>query len=164
MIQLVADEIAANSLVSEVSYDKPLVELLNDNVKKISYWILVISSIMGFVAFLLINSSIRLSIYSKRFIIKTMQMVGATKGFIRKPFIVQNIKLGLIGAFIASLAVTVCLYYIQTNFPELNLLQDYITLAIIFGGIFVLGILIAWISTFFAAQRFLNLRTAELYY
>lgn len=164
MIQVIAEELTSKSQVSEVSYDQPLVELLNENVKKVSYWILVVSSIMGFVAFLLINSSIRLSIYSKRFIIKTMQMVGATKGFIRKPFILQNIRLGLIGAFIASIAVGICLYYVQLNFPELNLLQDYLNLGIVFGGIFVLGILIAWFSTFFAAQRFLNLRTAALYY
>ncbi|NVJ64286.1 MAG: ABC transporter permease [Flavobacteriaceae bacterium] len=164
MIQLIADELSSITEVSEVSYDKPLVELLNENVKRISFWILVISSVMSFVAFLLINSSIRLSIYSKRFIIKTMQLVGATKGFIRKPFILQNIKLGIIGAFIASVALLICLYYIQMNLPELHLLEDFKTLAIVISGVFVLGILIAWISTFFAAQRFLNLRTAALYY
>jgi cell division transport system permease protein len=93
-----------------------------------------------------------------------MQLVGATKGFIRKPFILQNIKLGIIGSFVASTALLICLYYVQISLPELNLFQDIKTLSIVIGGVFVLGILIAWISTFFAAQRFLNLRSAALYY
>jgi len=164
MMELIVNELSSNTIVSEISYDQPLVALLNDTIKKISYWILVSSAVLSLVAFLLINSSIRLSIYSKRFIIKTMQMVGATKGFIRKPFIVQNIKLGLIGAVVASLGIGFVLYYVHLNFPELSLLYDYVNLSIVFGGVFMLGILIAWISTFFAAQRFLNLRTVDLYY
>ena len=164
MMELIVNELSSNTIVSEISYDQPLVALLNDTIKKISYWILVSSAVLSLVAFLLINSSIRLSIYSKRFIIKTMQMVGATKGFIRKPFIVQNIKLGLIGAIVASLGIGFILYYVHLNFPELSLLYDYVNLIIVFGGVFMLGILIAWISTFFAAQRFLNLRTVDLYY
>ncbi len=82
-IEKIADDLSKKAFVEEVSYDKPLVGLLTENVKKISFWILVASGILTFIAFLLINSSIRLSIYSKRFIIKTMQMVGATKTFIR---------------------------------------------------------------------------------
>lgn len=91
-------------------------------------------------------------------------MVGATKKFIRLPFIWTNVKLGLIGAFIALVALAGALYYMNTIFPELNLFQDTVTLAIIFAGILILGVLISLISTFFATQRFLNLRTDELYY
>lgn len=160
----IAKNISTKSYVHEVSYDKPLISLLNDNVKRIGFWILIASSIFTLIAVLLINSSIRLSIYSKRFIIKTMQMVGATKKFIRLPFIWTNIKLGLIGAFLSSAALALVLYYMNDTFPKLNLFQDTITLAIIFIGIFVLGVLISFISTFFATQRFLNLRTDELYY
>jgi len=160
----IAHTIGAKSYVHEVSYDKPLISLLNDNVKRLGFWILVASSVFTLIAVLLINSSIRLSIYSKRFIIKTMQMVGATKKFIRLPFIWTNVKLGLIGAFIALLALAAALYYMNVVFPELNLFQDIVTLAIIFAGILILGILISLISTFFATQRFLNLRTDELYY
>ncbi len=163
-IEEIAFEISAKSYVDEVSYDKPLVGLLNDNVKRIGFWILVASGIFTFIAVLLINSSIRLSIYSKRFIIKTMQMVGATKSFIRRPFIWTNIKLGMLGSVLALLALAGLLYYLDSNFPDLGLLQDPIVLIILFIGVFALGLLISLISTYFATQRFLNLRTDELYY
>ena len=163
-IEGIATEISKKNYVDEVSYDKPLVGLLSDNVKKISFWILVASAIFTFIAVLLINSSIRLSIYSKRFIIKTMQMVGATKIFIRRPFLWTNIKLGMLGAVIALLALAGALFYLNNNFPELNLFQDSTILILLFVGVFVLGVLISLISTYFATQRFLNLRTDELYY
>ncbi len=163
-IEEIAAEITAKSYVEEVSYDQPLVDLLNDNVKKISLWILIASGIFTFIAVLLINSSIRLSIYSKRFIIKTMQMVGATKTFIRRPFIWTNLKLGMLGALVALIALAGVLYYVNENFPDLGLFEDPTILIVLFVGVFVLGALISWISTYFAAQRFLNLRTDELYY
>ncbi len=160
----IAEEISSKSYVDEVSYDQPLIALLTENVKKISFWILLASAIFTFIAVLLINSSIRLSIYSKRFIIKTMQMVGATKKFIRRPFILTNIKLGMIGSFLALIALGVVLYYIDSNFPELQLFQDFLILSVLFIGVFVLGVLISLVSTYFATQRFLNLRTDDLYY
>lgn len=163
-IEEIATEISKKNYVDEVSYDKPLVGLLSDNVKRISFWILVASAIFTFIAVLLINSSIRLSIYSKRFIIKTMQMVGATKIFIRRPFIWTNIKLGMLGALIALLGLGAVLFYLDSNFTEFNLLQDSTVLILLFVGVFVLGVLISLISTYFATQRFLNLRTDELYY
>lgn len=163
-IEEIAANLAKKNYVEEVSYDKPLVGLLSDNVKKISFWILVASGVFTFIAVLLINSSIRLSIYSKRFIIKTMQMVGATKTFIRRPFIWTNIKLGMLGAVLALLALTGFLFYLNNAFPELNLFQDVLTLVIVFVSVFVLGVCISYISTYFATQRFLNLRTDELYY
>ncbi|WP_438710823.1 cell division protein FtsX [Aquimarina muelleri] len=156
--------ILKKNFVDEVIYDKPLISLLNDNIKRISFWVLLISGIFTFIAVLLINSSIRLSVYSKRFIIKTMQMVGATKKFIRRPFIWKSVRLGMTGAIVALTGVGVVLYYLNQTFPELALLDDKILLIILFAGIFGIGILITWISTFFATQRFLNLRTDELYY
>lgn len=163
-IEEIATGISKKNYVDEVSYDKPLVGLLSENVKKISFWILVASAIFTFIAVLLINSSIRLSIYSKRFIIKTMQMVGATKIFIRRPFLWTNIKLGMLGAVLALLALGGVLYYLDANFTEFNILQDSTLLIILFVSVFVLGVLISLISTYFATQRFLNLRTDELYY
>ncbi|SFU28487.1 cell division transport system permease protein [Pustulibacterium marinum] len=160
----IALEVKGNTFVDEVSYDVPLVTLLNDNVKKISYGILIASSIVMLIAVLLINSSIRLSIYSKRFIIKTMQMVGATKSFIRRPFIATNIKLGIVGSIIAIAVMTAIMSFLDQKYPELALLQDVQMVSFIFGGIFIFGILISWLSTFFATQRFLNLRTDDLYY
>ncbi len=160
----IAEEIAKRDYVEEVSYDKPLIALLTENVKRISFWILIASAVFTLIAVLLINSSIRLSIYSKRFIIKTMQMVGATKRFIRRPFIWTNIKLGMLGSLLALIALGTLLYYVNMNFPELNLFQDFMILGVLFVGVFVLGVLISLISTYFATQRFLNLRTDDLYY
>ena len=160
----IADDIGAKTYVDEVSYDKPLISLLSDNTRKISLWILVASAVFTVIAVLLINSSIRLSIYSKRFIIKTMQMVGATKKFIRRPFIWTNIKLGMLGAAVALIGLGVLLYYINKNFPELNLFQDIVVLVALFVGVFGLGVVISWASTHIATQRFLNLRTDDLYY
>lgn len=163
-LETMADELAAKTYVEEVSYDKPLISLLSENVRKISLWILVASSIFTLIAVLLINSSIRLSIYSKRFIIKTMQMVGATKTFIRKPFIWTNIRLGIIGSLLALLGLFGVLLYLNQNFPELRLFQDLVLLIGLFLGVFALGVVISWVSTHFATQRFLNLRTDDLYY
>ena len=160
----IAEDIASKTYVDEVSYDKPLIALLNDNVRRIGLWILIASGVFTLISVLLINSSIRLSIYSKRFIIKTMQMVGATKTFIRRPFIWTNIKLGMLGAFLALIALGVVLYYVDQNFPELALTQDLLVLVVLFLGIFGLGVIISWASTHFATQRFLNLRTDDLYY
>ena len=153
-----------NAFVADISYDKPLINLLTKNIQRISFWLLVISSFFGLVAIILINSSIRLSIYAKRFNIKTMQMVGATKSFIRRPFIWQGIKLGFIGAFLALLGLGVVIYYLDTFAPSLGLLKDYISLSYLVGGVLVSAFIITWLSTFFATQRFLNLQTDELYY
>jgi cell division transport system permease protein len=137
-IAKIEKNLRANTMISDIVYDKQLVNLVNDNIKKVSMWILIISGFLTFIAVLLINSSLRLSIHSNRFIIKTMQMVGATKAFIRKPFVMRSVKLGIIGALLAIFALVGVLIY----------------------GI---GILITWISTHFATQRFLNLRTDDLY-
>jgi cell division transport system permease protein len=152
------------SIVAEVTFDKPLIELLTKNINRLSFWMLLFSGVFTLIAVVLINSSIRLSVYSKRFTIKTMQMVGATKGFIRVPFIWKSIKLGFIGALVAIAGLIAIVFYVNKTIPELQLLTNYELLGILFVFIICLGILITWISTFFATQRFLNLRTDELYY
>lgn len=162
-LEEISKEALAKNFVAEVSYDNDLVNLMNDNVKKISFWVLLLSGIFTLIAVLLINSSIRLSVYSKRFTIKTMQMVGATKRFIRWPFILNSIKLGVIGAVIALIGMGFVLYYIDKTFPELLLLQNKVYIIGLFAGVFLLGILITWFSTFLATQRFLNLKTDQLY-
>jgi len=149
--------------VKNVVYDTVLVGLVNENIKKISFWVLIVSGFFCLISILLINSSLRLSIYSKRVIIKTMQMVGATKSFIRRPFIYTNIKLGIIGSVLAMVAMYFGLYYIDKIFPQFGFISDYQSIAIVFGGILLLGILITWFSTFFATQRFLNLRSNDIY-
>ena len=160
----ITESLSEKSFIEEIRYDNDLVELMNDNVKKITLWVLIISGLFTLIAVLLINSSIRLAVYSKRFIIKTMQMVGATKRFIRRPFVWQSVKLGVIGAFLALIGMAVVLYYLDITFPELMLLKNMVLIVALFIGIFLLGILITWISTFIATQRFLNLKTDQLYY
>ena len=163
-MQEISDRFNKNSFVFEVSYDKPLVTFLTQNIQKVSFWLFAISSFFGLVALILINSSIRLSVYSKRFNIKTMQMVGATKGFIRKPFIWSGVRLGFIGAIISLAGLAAVIYYIDQKIPTLQLVTDYVTLAYLGGGILLIAFIISWLSTFFATQRFLNLQTDELYY
>ncbi|TCK65120.1 cell division protein FtsX [Winogradskyella wandonensis] len=160
----ISESLSDKNFIEEIRYDNDLVELMNDNVKKISLWVLIISGLFTLIAVLLINSSIRLAVYSKRFIIKTMQMVGATKRFIRRPFVWQSVKLGIIGAVIALIGMAVVLYYLDITFIELRLLENTVLIAALFVGIFLLGILITWLSTFIATQRFLNLKTDQLYY
>ncbi|TGV02868.1 cell division protein FtsX [Flavivirga rizhaonensis] len=161
------EKISADALnknfVDEVNYDNDLVNLMNDNVKKISFWVLIISAIFTLIAVLLINSSIRLAVYSKRFTIKTMQMVGATKQFIRLPFIWKSVRLGMIGAVLALIGMAIVLYYLNKTFLELELLSNPFLMTLLFVFIFALGIVITWISTHFATQRFLNLKTDQLY-
>jgi cell division transport system permease protein len=135
-------------MISDIVYDKQLVNLVNDNIKKVSMWILIISGFLAFIAVLLINSSLRLSIHSNRFIIKTMQMVGATKSFIRKPFVMRSIKLGMLGASLAIIALIGVLLYVETSFPDLGILDNKILIAGVLLAVLGIGILITWLSTF----------------
>ncbi|MEY4011645.1 MAG: hypothetical protein RIT22_769 [Bacteroidota bacterium] len=162
-IAKVESQLRRNPMISDIVYDKQLVNLVNDNIKKVSMWILIISGFLTVIAVLLINSSLRLSIHSNRFIIKTMQMVGATKAFIRKPFVMRSVRLGMIGAGLAILALIGVLIYLESNFPDLGLLDDQLLIALVLISVFGIGVLITWLSTYFATQRFLNLRTDDLY-
>ena len=163
-MQQLEKQFSKNAFVAAVSYDKLLINLLTKNIQRISFWLLIVSGFFGLVAMILINSSIRLSVYSKRFNIKTMQMVGATKNFIMKPFIWRSIKLGMLGAFIALIGLSFFIYYLDIYAPSLELIEDYVTLAYIVGGVLISAFIITWGSTFLATQRFLNLQTDELYY
>jgi cell division transport system permease protein len=159
----IESKLRQNTMIEDIVYDKQLVNLVNDNIKKVSMWILIISGFLTVIAVLLINSSLRLSIHSNRFIIKTMQMVGATKSFIRKPFVMRSVKLGILGAGLAIIALIALLLYVETNFPGLGILEDKILIGLVLLAVFGLGVLITWVSTHFATQRFLNLRTDDLY-
>lgn len=160
----ITESLSTKTFIEDITYDNDLVELMNDNVKKITFWVLIISGLFTLIAVLLINSSIRLAVYSKRFIIKTMQMVGATKSFIRRPFVWKSVQLGIIGGLVALAGMAVVMYYLDLSFPELELLKNTLMIVALFVGIFLLGIIITWISTFIATQRFLNLKTDQLYY
>ena len=150
------------SYVNEVYYDVPLIEILDKNIKKISQGLLAATITLLLIAILLINSSIRISIYSKRLIIKTMQLVGATKKFIRKPFLIKYLMLGFYGTFIAILSLSLIIYFIDIKYPELDLIKNPNEIIIVFLIISVISFMITSISSFFATERFLNLKTDKV--
>ena len=156
-------DLETSDFVDEVVFDQPLVTLLDENILRISYILMLTTLLFVIIALLLINSSIRLSIYSKRFIIKTMQLVGATKSFIRRPFIWTHLRLGILSSIIAFIGLAIVFLEINKRFPELNMLDQPVELAIVFGGVLSLGIGISGISTFFATQRYLNLKSDAIY-
>ena len=163
-VENIKNELLQNNFIDSVNYDKPLIVLLNDNIKKISFWALVISMVFLIIAIILINNSIRLSVYAKRFTIKTMQLVGATKSFIRAPFVRQSLFFGSIGGVLALLGLLGVVWTLNQYFPELNIISD--VQGLLWLSLFVLGtgVLISGLSTYFATRRFLNLRSDELYY
>ena len=142
--------------IDEIIYDEPLVELLEENIEQISSWIIVLSGIFILVAVLLINSSIRLSIFSKRLVIKTMQLVGANKSFIRKPFIKNHIIIAIISSILSLSGLILLILSIDKNIPELKLLSNQVELFLIFTFVLVVGIVITFFSAFFATQRYLK--------
>ena len=156
-------EIESIDFVDEVVYDNPLVKLLDENIKKITLILLFITSIFIFIAVILINSSIRLSIYSKRFLIKTMQLVGATKSFVRKPFIWNHVRLGIISSIVSLIALSIIIVQLDNYLPELKIFQEANELIFLFIGIISLGIGITALSTFFATQKYLNLKSNSFY-
>ena len=147
--------------IDEIVYDKNLINIINDNIKRISLWLMPSIIILLIITFLVINSSIRLSIYSNRQLIKTMQLVGATKAFIRKPFIKINIFLSLISSIISISAIILLIYYIDLNisFVDNISIESVITLFLI---ILSLGLFISYISTFFATQNILKIKADNL--
>tara|TARA_B100000131_G_scaffold111378_1_gene108466 strand:+ start:109 stop:978 length:870 start_codon:yes stop_codon:yes gene_type:complete len=142
--------------IDEIIYDEPLLELLEKNIEQISLWIIILSGIFVLVAILLINGSIRLSIFSKRLVIKTMQLVGAHKSFIRRPLITNHILMAILSSFFASSGLMLLIFTIDKNIPDLKLLSNQVELFLIFTFVMITGILITFFSSFFATQRYLK--------
>ena len=152
------------TFVKEVYYQESLLYLINENVRKISLFILVVSVFLFLVALTIINNTIRLSVYSKRFLIRTMQLVGATKSFIRKPFLVKSIFHGLIAGLIAITLLLGLLYLVEKEFFLLFTFQDTNLLFLLGAAIIFTGIIINVISTFFSVNRYLGISEDKLYY
>jgi cell division transport system permease protein len=157
-------ELEKNKYVKEVSYQQSLVSMVNENLRKISLIILGFSSLLLIIAIALINNTIRLSVYSKRFLIRTMQLIGATEGFIRKPFIAKGVIQGIMGSIVAIVLLVFTLYFAQKEVPELQDLQDAALFIKLFIFVTVLGIIISWISTYMAVRKYLKIKTDYLYY
>ncbi|WDZ99265.1 permease-like cell division protein FtsX [Mucilaginibacter sp. cycad4] len=156
-------ELLKNPLIKEVKYQQSLVDQMNQNVTTISLIILTFAGIFVVLSVALINNTIRLAIYSQRFLIKSMQLVGATKGFIRKPFLLYGIWHGLLGGLIAIILLIGTLYVAYDNVPDLVFLQNYTEFGIVFLVVVGLGIFISGFSTFLAVNKFLRLKIYDLY-
>ena len=156
-------ELLKNPMVKEVKYQQSLVDQMNENIATISLVILAFAGIFIVLSVALINNTIRLAIYSQRFLIKSMQLVGATKGFIRKPFMLYGIWHGLLGGLIAILILVGTLSLAYKEIPDLVILRNYTEFGIIFIGIVGLGIFISGFSTFLAVNKFLRLKIYNLY-
>jgi cell division transport system permease protein len=150
--------------IKEVYYQRNLVTLINENVRKISLFLLVFSSLLTLIFFALINNTIRISIYSQRFIINTMQLVGATRSFIRKPFIRKSLVIGIYGALLAFIMIVLLIYTYQKELNGILNLNNLTVLGLVFGIMLVTGIVISWLSTFLAVNKFLKLKFDELFY
>ncbi len=163
-IAMIEQTLLADDNVKEVFYQKSLVQLLNRNIRRIAIIILGFSLLLLVIASALINNTIRLSVYSRRFLIKTMLLVGATRGFVSRPFLVRGIMQGLYSSFIAILILGGILYLSQKEMPELINLQDIDLFLSLFGIVILLGIILSWISTHFAVKRYLKMDADRLYY
>jgi len=150
--------------VREVYYQESLLILINENVSKISIFLLVISSFLFLIAVTIINNTIRLSIYSKRFLIRTMQLVGATRAFIRKPFIIRSIYHGVLAALIAMTLLMGLLYLVEKEFFRLFSFESTKLLILLGAFIITTGILINIISTYLSVNRYLGISEDKLYY
>lgn len=157
-------EITANRIVREVVYQKVLIDNVNNNAKKLGLIVLFFSGLLVIVSVSLINNTIRLSIYSKRFLIRTMYLVGATQGFIRKPFILKGIRNGIISAILAMGMLAAFIYVVTRYIPELLVVQDENWLLILFGVIILIGIIISGLSSALSVRKYLRLKAEDLYF
>ncbi|MBK6640526.1 MAG: cell division protein FtsX [Bacteroidetes bacterium] len=156
-------KITASSVVKEVYYQQSLLDDINKNMKTLALVILGFSALLFFIAAALINNTIRLALYSRRLLIKSMKLVGATRGFIRKPFVISGIMQGIYGAIIANLLLLGLLYFAKQEIPDLVEIQDYEMVLTLMGGVILAGIFISGVSTFFAVNKYLSRNTQDLY-
>ena len=159
----IASRIQKNEIVEDVQFYKDYVQAINDNIAKISFFFLLFSALLLLIATVLINNTIRLSVYANRFLIRTMDLIGATQGFIRKPFIIRGIVQGLIGSFISIGLLVLFLVKLQPYAKEIISIDNIDLYAILFALIIVIGIIISWWSSYFAVRKYLKTKLDNLY-
>ena len=162
-VSKIEKKLLANPEVKEVFYQKNLLEMVNQNMERISLIILGFSAVLMIIAIALINNTIRLSVYSRRFVIRTMQLVGATRGFIRRPFIRNGIIDGFISAIVAIGMLMIVMSFLFQEIPELIQMADLKLYAVLMVIVLFLGILISWFCTWLSVRRYLRMKTDELY-
>lgn len=163
-LEMIESRLTANPDVKEIYYQKDLVHLINKNIRRIGLVLLGFSILLLVIAIALINNTIRLAVYSRRFIIKTQQLVGATGGFIRRPFLWQGVLQGMYAAFIAIIFLGVIVYFSRQEVPELINLQDPVLLLSLLVFVLLSGIVLSYLSTWFAVKKYLRARVDRLYY
>jgi len=162
-VSKIEKKLLANPEVKEVFYQKSLLEMVNQNMERISLIILGFSAVLMIIAIALINNTIRLSVYSRRFVIRTMQLVGATRSFIRKPFTRNGIIDGFISAIVAIGLLMVVMYFLFQEIPELIQMVDLRMYVALIIAVLLLGILISWFCTWLSVRKYLRMKTDELY-
>lgn len=163
-LQLIEKKIKNYTTVSDLLYRKDMMQMVNDNMKRVSIILLGLAVILMAISFVLISNTIRLLIYSKRFLIHTMKLVGATPGFIRKPFVRYNVVSGIFASILAILLLTGALYYLQNELSGFIQLLDIKTLICLYAGVLVMGIILSILATVVAVNKYLRMRVDKLYY
>lgn len=162
-MEQIAQTIRGYKPVREVNFERDVVNLIHENIRKISLVLLGFSLLMLLVAVTLINNTVRLMVYSKRFLIRTMQLVGATRSFIRRPFLLNSLLQGLIGGLVANGLLTAVIMTVSRSMPEVIGFDNTVSVAVLFGLVFLVGMLITLCSTASSVNKYLSLRTADLY-
>lgn len=150
--------------VEDIYFQKDLIQSVNDNMRTLGAILLALAIVLMVISYVLISNTIRLTAYSKRFIIYTMKLVGATPGFIRRPFILSNILSGIIAAIIAIILLTCCISYVMSEFDNFHTLLNTQMMLIVYGIVLLLGILLTAVSSFFAVNRYIGMKRDDLYY
>ena len=163
-LEVVKSRIASSELVESVEYQTSLVEALNANLRKISLILSVFIGLLLFISFVLINNTVRLSVFSRRFTIHTMKLVGATRSFIRAPFIVQSAFQGVFAAFIAIIILVGILFFMKNGFAQLFEIFRLDLLLLVMGIVLASGLIICVTSTWFTVNKLVSLKKDELYY
>ena len=163
-ISVIERKLSRHSYIENIYFQKDLIHAVNDNVRTIGLILFALAMVLMIISYVLISNTIRLTAYSKRFIIYTMKLVGATPGFIRRPFILSNILSGIIAAIIAIILLTCCMSYIVSEFDNFYTLIDTRMMLIVYGIVMLLGILLTAISSFFAVNRYIGMKRDDLYY
>lgn len=163
-MKAVVKEMKGNTDIVDVVYSKDLIKSVNDNIRKVSIVLLIIAGLFTYISFALINNTMRLAIFSKRFIINTMKLVGASWSFIRRPFLAQSLVLGIISAMLADAAIIGGLYGLREYEPEIDKVIDLNVVLIITISVFVFGIVITFLCSLLSLNKYLKMRHNELYY
>ena len=163
-IAMINQVIRQENNVADLLYQQEAIDLINDNLSKVMVVLLVLAAVLLFISFTLIRNTIRLSVYAKRFLINTMKLVGATSGFIRKPFVVNNIVTGIVAGVIADLVILGLLLIFNKEYADIRLIVSDLYLVITFVLVIVLGVVISMIATAFAVNRYLKMDSDNLYY